>query len=172
MFRNKWFHKSAPDPRKSLSGEIERTRNFAKTLRPSDDQRLWTARYNNAPKYCSKRSFPPQGPKYLSLPDLTAQTHHDHRDNCSDAGISYFRHKLSPTPQETERESKHLVISKPLNLHIREGRQRNAVSQPSKQQTKHRQPRSKKTSYKSKERRLDSKSETRQQRICLVFGED
>ena len=94
------------------------------------------------------------------------------RDNCSDAGISYFQHKLSPTPQETERESKHLVISKPLNLHIREGRQRNAVSQPSKQQTKHRQARSKKTSYKSKERRFDSKSETRQQRICLVFGED
>ena len=95
------------------------------------------------------------------------------RDNYSDAGISYFQQKLSPTPQESERESKYLVISKPLNLHFREGKQRNAsVSQPPKQQSKPRQPRSKKTSYKSRERKFDSKSETRQQRICLIFGED
>ena len=94
------------------------------------------------------------------------------RDNYSDAGISYFQHKLSPTPQESERESKYLVISKPLNLHIREGKQRNAVTHPPKQQSKARQARSKKTSYKSRERKFDSKSETRQQRICLIFGED
>lgn len=48
--RNKWFHKTYVGPRKSICNEIEKTRDFANTLRMSSEQRLWTARYNNAPR--------------------------------------------------------------------------------------------------------------------------
>ena len=60
--RNKWFHKTAPkslipEPQKSLSSDIERTRRFADTLRPSCDKRWWTARYNNAPEWVTECSM-------------------------------------------------------------------------------------------------------------------
>ena len=33
-----------------LRFDVEKTRDFAATLRPSCDKRWWTARYDNAPK--------------------------------------------------------------------------------------------------------------------------
>lgn len=34
-----------------ISDDIERSRSFARTLRQSRENRWWTAKYNNAPRY-------------------------------------------------------------------------------------------------------------------------
>ena len=34
----------------TVSRDIERSRHFAKTLRQTGEQRLWTAKYDNAPR--------------------------------------------------------------------------------------------------------------------------
>ena len=34
-----------------ISDDIERSRSFARTLRQSQENRWWTAKYNNGPKY-------------------------------------------------------------------------------------------------------------------------
>ena len=39
-----------------MSRDIERSRHFAKTLRQTGEQRLWTAKYNNVPRYGQDRS--------------------------------------------------------------------------------------------------------------------
>jgi hypothetical protein len=48
-FRNKWFHLTASGPGVSCR-DLERTRSFAASLRQSGEQRLWTAKYDNAPR--------------------------------------------------------------------------------------------------------------------------